>query len=100
MSSYKRSARKPSNKQTSVVLEIRLAAPVGQRPNAHRSEGIAVLGPLALSRRVSVERAVLASAVPHEVNAGLPSSARVNAPAGGMVRSDASMRAAAMLQRH
>src|SRR5438128_12234698 len=62
----------------SVRVGIRLAFPVWQRPNAHRSEGIGVRGPAELLRTVSVERLVSRSEGSYGRKFALPSSGRVN----------------------
>src|SRR6266850_3709320 len=76
----------------SKVEGTRLACPVGQRPNAQRSDGMSILEPFTVSRTVNVERAVFVSALSYERNAALPSRFIENVPAKGMVRSEYSTR--------
>src|SRR2546422_753786 len=76
----------------SKVDGTRLACPVGQRPNAQRSDAMSVLEPFTVSRTVNVERVVFVSALSYERNAALPSRFIENVPARGMVRSEYSMR--------
>src|SRR2546422_11599674 len=76
----------------SKVDGTRLACPVGQRPNAQRSDGMSILEPFTGSRTVNVERAVFVSALSYERKAALPSRFIENVPAKGMVRSEDSTR--------
>src|SRR5437879_12257843 len=76
----------------SKVDGTRLACPVGQRPNAQRSDGISILEPFTVSRTVNVERAVFVSALSYERNAAVPSRFIENVPAKGMERSEYSTR--------
>src|SRR5262245_2518852 len=76
----------------SKVEGTRLPAPVGQRPNAQRSGGIATLGPLTLFRTVNVAWVVFVSAASYERKAGLPLRVSVKVPACGRLRSEYSTR--------